>query len=81
MGSIIKNKRIIEINQNIEYEPNNNGIVINNPPQAFLENVRNDATDKDTMNKIEEPFLKTFFVFSKNIAIEKGHTIFNQHPA
>ena len=78
--SKIKNNNVGIIQYKEEY-PSISGIVKNNPPQAFLEVVRNDAIEIVTIKINEDPLLKIFFVFSKNIAIENGKTIFNQHPA
>ena len=51
------------------------------PPHAFLEVVKNEARDIEIIKNKEDPFFIRLFVFSKNIAIANGKTIFNQHPA
>ena len=77
----IKNKKTPGNIQYIESDPNNNGIVINNPPQAFLEKVRKEAIPIVIININELDFFKMFFVCSWKMEIEKGQMIESQHPA
>jgi len=83
------NKKRISDNKQIAIINNNNleelllrsiGNVKNSPPQAFLDDVSKEAKRIEIINIIETPFFKKIFFFSRKIAIEKGHTIFNQHP-
>ena len=60
----IKNKKTPGNIQYIESDPNNNGIVINNPPHAFLEKVRKEAIPIVIININELDFFKMFFVCS-----------------
>ncbi len=55
--------------------------LMNRPPKALLEDVRNIATDTEIIKNIEKLFFKIFDDFSKKNAIQKGQIIFNQHPA
>ena len=74
-------KKIIGKIQYIVSEPNKNGIVINNPPQEFLEKVRKEAIPIEIINTKEVAFLNKLFVLSWKIAIEKGQIIESQQPA
>ena len=57
-------KKIIGKIQYMVSEPNNNGIVINNPPQEFLEKVRKAAIPIEIINTKEVAFLNKLLVLS-----------------
>ena len=75
------NKIIAESTSKNIFFPRRRGKVKSKPPHALLEDVRNIATEMETINDIEILFLKIFSDLSKKNVIENGQIIFSQQPA